>query len=626
MKKINSIIINFALLLSLEILFSFFIFYTMTIKSIIFYIIFDFIIVTTIKIMTSLTSEKINKIINLIIMIIINLIFISQFIHYKFYNVFYSTYSLFHSAQIFAFLEAICNIIIENIGYIIILLLPSILLIILYKKTDCKKNNKHTLIYLFLLIITLLCHITLVENDTKDLYSSTNLYHKNHSPTIAVKKLGLINAMLIDVYRYQFGFDDEVLPTDTQKTNSKNSNIINLNYKKTKNENINKINQYIKNKEPSNKNEYTGMFKNKNLIFITAESFSPIAIDQKITPTLYKLSKESFSFENFYTPIYYASTTDGEYSLLTSLLPTEGLWSLQESKNNYFPYSYPNAFTNEYKAYAYHNGEHDFYNRYISHKNLGYNFKACGNGLEKEINCNIWPASDLELLENTFKDYKNEEHFIAYYMTISMHLSYNNKTHAIANKNKELVKNLQYNERIKAYYATAIELDTALKNLIDNLEKENLLNDTVIVLTADHFPYGLTKEDIKSVNKELKDDKYDLHKNTLIIWNNEYKEKKIINKYASNIDVLPTLLNLFGISYDSRLLIGNDILSNKEGLVILNDKSWINKNTSYNALTNTYTNKNISQEEIDKINQEVYNKFAISRLILKEDYYRYLFK
>jgi len=211
-------------------------------------------------------------------------------------------------------------------------------------------------------------------------------------------------------------------------------------------------------------------------------------------------------------------------------------------------------------------------------------------------------------------------------MTISMHLSYNNKTHAIANKNKELVKNLQYNERIKAYYATAIELDTALKNLIDNLEKENLLNDTVIVLTADHFPYGLTKEDIKSVNKELKDDKYDLHKNTLIIWNNEYKEKKIINKYASNIDVLPTLLNLFGISYDSRLLIGNDILSNKEGLVILNDKSWINKNTSYNALTNTYTNKNISQEEIDKINQEVYNKFAISRLILKEDYYRYLFK
>lgn len=625
MKKINSIYINFILLLTLEILFSFFIFNTITIKSIIFYIIFNFLIVTSIKVITTLLNEKINKMINLILMIFLNLIFVSQFIHYKFYNVFYSTYSLTHSAQIFAFLEAIFNIIIENIWYILILLLPSIFLLILYKNTDCQKNKRKSLVYLFLLTITLLCHITLVETDTKGLYASYQLYHKNHSPTISVKKLGLINTMLIDLYRYHQGFNDDVLPTTKTANHNENSNILNLTYKNTKNENINKINQYIQNKKPTNKNEYTGIFKHKNLIFITAESFSPIAIDKEITPTLYKLSNESFTFENYYTPIYYASTTDGEYSLLTSLLPTEGLWSLQESKNNYFPYSYPNAFNN-YKAYAYHNGEYDFYNRYVSHTNLGYNFKACGNGLEKEINCNIWPASDLELLDNTFKDYKNDEHFIAYYMTISMHLSYNNNTHAIANKNKDKVKNLNYNDRIKAYYATAIELDTALKNLINNLEKENLLNDTVIVLTADHFPYGLTKKDIQSINKELKDDKYDLHKNTLIIWNNEYKEKKTIKKYASNIDVLPTLLNLFDIPYDSRLLMGNDILSNQEGLVIFNDKSWLNENTSYNALTHTYTNKNIPQEEIDKINKEVYNKFAISRLILKENYYQYLLK
>ena len=82
---------------------------------------------------------------------------------------------------------------------------------------------------------------------------------------------------------------------------------------------------------PTEKNKYSGMFKDKNLIVITAEAFSPIAIDKELTPTLYKMYTEGFSFSNFYTPIFYVSTSDGEYVSLTSLLPKEGVWSFQES-------------------------------------------------------------------------------------------------------------------------------------------------------------------------------------------------------------------------------------------------------------------------------------------------------
>lgn len=629
MRKINAFLATFLVVFILEILFSYFVFSSLSLKAICFYAVFSFLISSFIKCITSIFNSFTNKIINGLLVIFIDLLFVSQFVHFKFYNVFYSTYSLTHSAQIFAFLEAIINIMLENVFQIIILLLPGIIFILFLKKMDCFKNCLVSFIYLFLGVIGILLHITLVESDRTGAYSSYNLYFKNHSPSVAVRKLGLLNAMGIDLYRYHFGFDDEVLTSDSNDTYyNEQYNIFNFKFKSTNNKNIKAINKYISSKKPTNKNEYTGIFEGKNLIFITAESFSPIAIDKNITPTLYKLSNEGFNFSNYYTPIYYASTTDGEYTLLTSLLPTEGLWSLQESINNYFPYSYPYALGNSYKAYAYHNGAYDFYARNLSHTNLGYQFLGCGNGLEKRINCDIWPQSDLEMLNKTFSDYQNDERFVAYYMSISMHLSYNNKTHFIANKNKELVKNLPYNKRIKAYYATAIELDKAIEGLIVNLEKSNILDDTVIVLTADHFPYGLTKDDIKEVNKTLKDDKYDLHKNTLMIWNNKYKDKITTNKYASNVDVLPTLLNLFNVEYDSRLLMGNDILSDSEGLVIFNDKSWINGSGEYNAIKDEFTprNEGISQEEIDKINKDVYNKFAVSRLILKEDYYRYLFK
>ena len=189
------------------------------------------------------------------------------------------------------------------------------------------------------------------------------------------------------------------------------------------------MHEYFKNKEPSLKNKYTGIFKDKNLIFITGESVNINAIKKDITPTLYMLTHNGFVFNNFYTPIYYASTSDGEYTNLTGLLPTEGTWSMIKSSNNNMKYSLPAMFkTNDYKTYAYHNNTYNFYNRDITYPNLGFEkYTACGNGLEKKINCNIWPESDLEMLNETYNDYKNDDKFLAYYMTVSTHLNYKEK-------------------------------------------------------------------------------------------------------------------------------------------------------------------------------------------------------
>ena len=131
-----------------------------------------------------------------------------------------------------------------------------------------------------------------------------------------------------------------------------------------------------------------------------------------------------------------------------------------------------------------------------------------------------------------------------------------------------MTKNLPYSTEMKAYLATQIELDKALELLIQKLEEKGILDDTVIALVGDHYPYTLDIDDINTVSNYKKDEIVEVNKSNFIIWNNQMEEPIYIDKIGSQIDVLPTLLNLFGITYDSRLIIGQDILSNKEGIAI----------------------------------------------------------
>ena len=196
----------------------------------------------------------------------------------------------------------------------------------------------------------------------------------------------------------------------------------------------------------------------------------------------------------------------------------------------------------------------------------------------------------------------------------------------MAYKHRAEVKDLPYSDAIKAYIATNMELDKALESLINKLEEKGILDDTVIVMSADHYPYGLKNEQINEVTP-MEDEKFDIHKNNLIIWNNNIPYTEI-NKYAMSIDILPTILNLFGFEYDSRLLIGRDILSNSDGIVILSDRSWINEYGKYNASKKKFTafKDNIPEGYVEKMNEEVYNKYVISKNILENDYYRTIFE
>lgn len=594
---------------------------------------------TIISLITGFLNESVNKISNIVINSVITLIFIAQLIHYRFYQSIFSIYSLINGAQVFGFMSAIGKIMLHNTEYIIFLLFPLFFFIVLGLNISFKKYTKKELLILIGIIpISLLLSILVLNTDKDKNYNAKDLYYNTHAPTISTQKLGLLTTMRLDLKRAIFGFTDKIMLEDKEieevnkSENKKEYNILNIDFDKLieeeDNDKIRSLHKYFKSVTPTEKNKYSGMFKDKNLIVITAEAFSPIAIDKELTPTLYKMYTEGFSFSNFYTPIFYVSTSDGEYVSLTSLLPKEGVWSFQESSKISLPFVYGNILKNYgYSANAYHNGRYNYYKRNLSHPNMGYKYVGCGNGLEKKINCKIWPQSDLEMINATIDDYIENEKFLAYYMSISGHLNYTYNGNMMATKNRDKVKSLKYSEAIQAYLATNIELDKALESLINSLKEKGKLDDTVIVISADHYPYGLTINEMKERATYINDEKFDIHKNNLIIWNSQIKTPIKIDKYASSLDILPTVLNLLGVEYDSRLLMGTDILSNSEGLVIFNDRSWITKYGKYDAIKGKFTeyiNLEEKQKYIDEINEIVKNKFNASRLILETNYYKYI--
>ena len=240
------------------------------------------------------------------------------------------------------------------------------------------------------------------------------------------------------------------------------------------------------------------------------------------------------------------------------------------------------------------------------------------------MNCDVWPESDDEMVEVTLNDYMNNDKFLAYYMTVSGHFAYDFDNNYMALKNEELVQGLDATENAKAYVATQIELDRALERLINALKEKNKLDDTVIVLMADHYPYELDYDSINSLSKYYRDE-IEVNHNALIMWNSE-SESLEITKPCMSTDVIPTLYNLFGIDYDSRLYTGKDILSDSTGIAIMSDYSWVTDKGTYYSATNTFVpKKEVDDNYVSTVNQYINSKLHISKLIIETDYFRYLF-
>ena len=383
-------------------------------------------------------------------------------------------------------------------------------------------------------------------------------------------------------------------------------------------------------------NKYTGIFKNKNLIFVQLEGIDDWLLTEKDMPTLYGMLNNSFVFQNHYS--YYnggGSTFNSEFAVntgfITPLSYTQNAYSFNK---NSFPYSMANMFKNQdYVVNAFHMNSGEYYSRQTNYSNWGYDkyyglldindYKDKSYTLDREL------INDVTFQERMFpKDSK----FVDYIITYSNHLPFTNTKGVcklLYDMEMDLDDTVDTGEESSSMFVQlteeecirkqAHETDYMMELLLKKLTELNLIDDTVIVVFTDHYLY--TVEDKTILDKYKNTSNNLINKTPFFIWQNNMKRTNI-KEVTSQLNILPTTLNLFGINYNPNYYIGSDALSsNYKGIVFFSDYSWYDGNiyVDNGVIAN---NKSSSQEYLDEKNYYIHYLTKKNDLALKYNVFK----
>lgn len=594
----------------------------------------------------SLLPEKANRIIGFVLTLLIVLYYEVQLVYHCIFRTFMSISQVLMGTQaVTNFFSQTLHGIWTNIFFVLLIALPAVAAgFLLFKKLVPLRRLQFPMLILSLVwnaVVACLLITALQVTNTSPASAYAQLVNPNTSTETSVRTVGLLATTVQETRGLlrSLGGGEEVVtfaPINSENPSAQvtpqGDNVLEIDFEalaqSTEDVNLKTIDEHLRYAAATEKHQYTGLASGYNVITICAEAFSPLLIDETLTPTLYKLANSGFVFRNFYNS-FPNTTTNGEYTFCTGLLPnmtrnkTDSSFNL--SARNYLPYCLGNALSPYgYETLAYHNYYATFYERYATHKNMGYDFRAVGQGLEIPLEN---PCSDLKMIEASVGDFiRSDEPFHVYYMTYSGHYQYD-WNNAMSKKNKDAVAHLPYSETTKAYIACNLELEYALQALMRELEEAGKADSTMIVLSTDHYPYGLPDECYDELAGHSVDPVFEKYQNSFICYLPNMQAVEV-EKYCSSIDILPTVLNLLGVQYDSRLLPGKDVLSESEGIAILADQSFLTAELSYNAATGTavrYDGAAVDQEKLRQLINDVANRFTLSNAILDNDYYAHVF-
>lgn len=596
------------------------------------------------------------RIVTAVFMGVYALIFIVEYFVFKQFKIYYDVSTIFAGAgdALGEFYKDIFGLVfsVDGLLKIIFFFSPVILYGIFSKKVFrevCANTIKRLVAcssaILSILILIILC-FTAVLNPV--------YFNKEYNFQIAVKKFGLLTGAGLDIYNYNSSSEGgfEVSQTPYVEINTPTPDLPDSTAAPTPKEygfnkmelnlsggsgNIKELNNYVASLSPTKKNDFTGLFKGKNLIFITAEAFTKEVINPDLTPTLYRLANKGIQFLDYYQPSS-AGTTGGEYQNVFGMLPTQGGKSFKTTANNLNYFTIGSQLNRVgYYGKAFHNNSYTYYDRNKTHNNLGYSdgFMGKGNGMEQYVK-NVWPQSDYEMISGTLPTYIDKQPFNVYYMSVSGHSGYTRTGNMMTHRNWDKVKDLPYSDEVKGYLSANYELEKALSHLVSELENKGIANDTVICISADHFPYGLQGTGKLGEMPALSElygfqvnDIFGRDHNRLILWcgSLEKDEPIVVSEPTSSLDILPTLSNLFGLEFDSRLFVGRDVFSDAPALVFTSGYQW---KTAYGTYSEGTFKPNVPYEQlpenyVNNMKIIVRNKIKYCQLCLANDYFRYLF-
>lgn len=457
------------------------------------------------------------------------------------------------------------------------------------EKIKEKKNlNKKIIIAFTILIVVfrLSSYFSLGDiakaNSWKENYNAKNIYNNFTNPNAVMLISGFYEYNFRAVYKYIH-------------------NLMTFDRVQFKN-NVDKYN-LIYGIEKSD-NEYTGMFKDKNVIYIMMESIDSWIIDEDTMPTLYKLKNEGINFSNRYSPFFNGGQTiNSEFSLNTGLYAISDKNTIYDIDDVDYDYSIVNMLKeNGYSVNSFHANSGSFYNRNTFHKDLGYERHYSALDLQKanilDDDKNYYLDSNFLNDDKLFELMTKEDKFFSFFTTYSAHLEYveSNKVYKDA---KKIKRNKKWSDEEYIYRTLAHDTDLGIKKLIKKLEDSGKLDNTVLVLVADHYVYGYSDTEYVALKKDVINDNKELQNTPFIIWSKDMESMEV-DSILDTADILPTMLNLLGIDYNPNMYMGTDVFSNNnDHFVWFHDGTYIKD--KYATLSNeailTKTNYNISKNK-----------------------------
>ena len=571
------------------------------------------------------SKKKIGKIIYILFFILSLALYLVNNIYYSMTGVFFDfSMVLLASEGSEYLLDAIKNCDLSVYLFLIPIFITFVLAIKVYPKEE-HKSYKGIIVTIFIFILLHSVTPVFLGKANEELTWSTwrnprNIYNSFNDNNKAIKVSGLYEYTVRNFYITFLKSDEGANQKD-------------LDFLKE---------EYSKEKEV-NKNKYTGKYKDNNLIIVQLEGLDSWLINKNDTPTLYNMMKNSINFTNHYS--YYnggGSTFNSEFAVNTGFItPLSYNKNAYTFNKNNFPNSMAHIFKNlGYSVNAFHMNSGEYYSRKVNYLNWGYDnyyglidmfdYKDKSYELDRELILN----EDFSKLM-----FPDEGNFVDYIITYSAHMPFTNTKGVckmlynedvdkkIEEMNSEIenedekIKTLDFVEMSEEECARrqAKETDYMVSLLLDKLREKDLLDNTVIVTYADHYLYTIEDQSILAKYKET--DNNLINNTPFFIWKDGMK-KKTINKVTSQLNILPTVLNLFGISYNQNDYIQTDALdSDYEPMVFFSDYSWYDGN-AYVYQGEVTNGKSISNEELENKNHFITRITKKNDLTLKFDYFK----
>lgn len=630
------------------------------------------IISSIISILLSFTKRKTSNIVIAIILLVLNILYVAQAGFCNYFGTYMSFGSLTQVQAADGFVGDFINSL--KISYYF-LLVPSILFIIYLifiepridkkysildeltldtgkrltkkerkrRKENIMKYNKVIKVSRISLIGTIVLgsiiygstlYLPFMQNKLQ-IVANKELFNNPSLPNITVSQFGILGYEVIDIKALIFGSSSaerEFTKQEEEVTDYSrvidDTAWISLNEEET-DKDYRLLNNYYLSKSITPKNEYTGLLEGKNLIVIMIESGSNVLLNYpEYFPNIAKLYNEGWAWDNAFSPRNTCATGNNEMSTLTSLYSINNSCTANLYKDNTYYNALFNLFNYKgYKTSSYHDYTEYYYYRSIIHPNMGsgryYNVYDLGIKLGTENK--PWP-NDVELIEKAVPYFINEDKFMVWMTTVSSHMSYNISS-VTGDLYLDLFADEDWSMPIKRYMSKLKIVDNAIGELINELSAAGKLDDTVITLFADHYPYAFGADEFQEITKYDVSGNGDVDRTPFIIYNPSLTPTKF-DEYTSFINILPTLANLFNLDYDPRLYTGHDLLdSDYPNIVIFADGSWRSDIAYYDASTsklNYLGDETYTDEEIIAINTKVKDDIDMSNLAIKKNYMEYL--